>query len=127
MGQLWKSLSGVTVLATVLVLGTPAPAASGGAEGCVGDVVVDFDVPVWSRPGHDTWPFVLPTPLPPGEWSVQVSSVDSYEGRASTSQPQEQWLLELVDHVTLGPTSDLAEAAQCGKTLVWVGTWFELR
>lgn len=120
--QLWKLLSGVALLVTGLLFGASAPAA-GSTGGCAGDVVVALDVAVWSRPGHDTYGFTLSEPLPPGEWTVGASSSDGYPGRTETVQSQEQWLVDITDHVVLGPTTDLADGVEYATVSETLGTF----
>ncbi|MFT5201834.1 MAG: hypothetical protein ACI9C1_001212 [Candidatus Aldehydirespiratoraceae bacterium] len=120
--RLWKPLSGAALLVVGLLIGTSSPvvAATGG---CAGDVVVALDVPVWSRAGYDTYGFALSQPLAAGEWRVGTSSSDAYVGRSASSQSQEQWLLDITDHVVLGPTSDLIDGVDSTRTADSLGTF----
>jgi hypothetical protein len=119
--RLWKLLSGATLLVSGLLIGDPPPVAAS-TDGCAGDVVVALDVSVWARPGHDTYEFVLSEPLAPGVWSVQATSSDSYFGRSQTSQAQEQWVLDIAGHTTLGPTTDLADGVEAASVVDNLGT-----
>lgn len=78
---------------------------------------------MWSRPGHDTYGFTLSEPLAPGEWAVATSSSDEYWGRSESSQSQEQWLLDITDHVVLGPTSDLVDGTESASTTDSLGSF----
>lgn len=120
--RLWKPLSGAALLVVGLLIGTSSPVVAS-TGGCAGDVVVTLDVPVWSRTGHDTYGFTLSQPLAAGEWLVGTSSSDAYVGRSASSQSQEQWLLDITDHVVLGPTSDLIDGVESTSATDSLGTF----
>ncbi|MEQ8842748.1 MAG: hypothetical protein RIB98_17335 [Acidimicrobiales bacterium] len=120
--QLWKLLSGVALLVTGFVFGASAPAGAT-TGGCTGDIVVALDVAVWSRSGHDTYGFTLRDPLPAGEWRVGAASSDAYVGRGASDQTHEQWLLDITDHVVLGPTTDLRDGVDAASVTDDLGTF----
>ncbi len=122
--QLWKLLFGVTLISTGVLVGvsTPAEASGEASGGCVGDIVFALDVPVWSRSGYDHYRIPFGQPLPPGVWSVQVSSHDAYEGRSGTVQLHEQWQLTPWNHATFGPTTDLADGVEAASVIDNLGT-----
>jgi hypothetical protein len=119
--RLWKLLSGATLLVSGLLIGDPPPVAAS-TGGCAGDVDVALDAAVWARPGHDTYEFTLSEPLAPGVWSVQAGSSDAYVGRSETFQAQEQWVLDIAGHTTLGPTTDLADGVEAASVVDDLGT-----
>ncbi len=115
-------LAGLSLIALGLGF-TLAPASAsndGNDDGCSGDVVVNMDAWVWSRPGHDTYQFGLSQPLEPGMWEVSAESHDAYKGRAKTNQHHEQWILQFLSGskvvATVGPTTDIPDGTDRGAS-----------
>ena len=121
-GRLWILLSGVVSLVFGVLIDTSSAAPTTTAE-CGGDVVVALDALVVARPGQERVSIPLPEPLGPGVWAVQVVSSDEGPGRELDRQPEEQWNLEIWDHTTLGPTTDLADGVASARSVDSLGTF----
>ncbi len=121
-------MSGLSILALGLGLTFSPASAEDGPEvhECHGEIVVQLEAWLWSRPGHDSYTFGLPQPLGPGTWSVNTQSYDGYEGREHSSQDNERWILRLLDEgvvvATVGPTTDIPDGVDHASSADELGT-----